>query len=108
MSLGRKDRFGGLCEQPRWRTTKRGRRCGQVCTDENGRRRYRFVPGSACAKASGQSEEGSAEGSGTNPEVMEFPGQGPMVGLEPVKLEPMPLLPLFGTSAGSSKRRGRK
>jgi len=77
------------------RDTKRGERCGQVCTDDNGRKRYRFVPNAVCEGASGDAEEDDS-GIGTNPEVVEFSGLSSMVDFKSVKMEPVPLLPLVG------------
>jgi hypothetical protein len=77
------DESGRKCELPKWVTTKRGRRCGQICLDARGRRRFRFVKGAACVGT-------------TSPEdVTEFSDPvgalAEALGVEPVRLEPMPL-----------------
>lgn len=100
MDLGRnKDRFGTMCEEPEPVETKRGTRCGQVCTDDRGRRRFKFVPGEECQGKlyEGVPEEGS-------PEVQEFTGFGrtPLV-----RITPMPLVPLSELMPGRRSRRRR-
>lgn len=97
------------CESPRWTTTKRGRRCGRVCVDDRGRRRFRFVKGAECGG------EPSAKLEREREEVSEFSAlenqaeaiAGVLgVPLEPLeRVEPLPLIPLVGSGGGREKRR---
>ena len=96
------------CGKPKWRETKRGRRCAAVCEDG----RWKFVKKSACAGGKNPEEESS--GVATSPEVEEFSGAArPMKGvLAPLAMEPiqpMPLFPLVGPgSSDRPRRRGRR
>ena len=97
------------CELPKWRATKKGtNRCGQVCSDAHGRRRFRWTKRGEC---SGQPEPPPR--SKEQEEVTEF-SSGALdmagmiagaLGVPPVRLEPMPLVPLVGLSDGIAKRR---
>lgn len=98
------------CETPKWKATKRGRRCGCVCTDERGRRRFRFVKGTECG-----SEVTSPSLVPEQEEVSEFSALAghakalaDVLGVELERVEPMPLVPLVGLADGVAKRRSRK
>lgn len=95
MDLGRhKERFGTMCEDPAPVETSTGPRCGHVCTDDRGRRRFKFVPNEECQ---GKVYE-------ANPEVQEFSGFGR---IPLVRITPMPLIPLSELMPGRRSRRRR-
>lgn len=96
------------CELPKWKMTKRGRRCGQVCSDAKGKRRFRFVKGAVC---SGEMPPPTR----VQEEVSEFSAldshaeaMAEVLGVELIRVEPMPLIPLVGLADGIAKRRSRK
>lgn len=95
MDLGRhKERFGTMCEEPAPVETKNGTRCGHVCTDERGRRRFKFVPDEDCQ---GKVYEEQSE-------VQEFSGFGKTPLL---RITPMPLIPLSELMPFRRNRRRR-
>ena len=101
------------CTQPKWRPTKKGRRCGQTCVNEQGKRRFRWVSGQECgAKPRTQPDDVSefSGSDGSDSGTVLFDSVGALAGLLGVpveRLEPMPLVPLVGLSDGNEKRRSR-
>lgn len=87
------------CGKPRWRSTKRGRRCASVC--EGGR--WRFVKSSVC-EGKGEEEAGASEFP-TAPEVEAFSGLDAEV-FRPMPLEKLVPMPLW--SPEGEERRGRR
>lgn len=87
------------CGRPKWRATKRGRRCASVC--EGGR--WRFVKQEECEGGKG-GEEAASEPR-TSPDVEAFSGLDPKV-FRPMPLVKLELMPLW--TPESEKRRGRR
>lgn len=107
---------GSGCEPPTWKWTRKGQpRCGRICTNGHGKRRFRWVKGGECG-----GEPPPPPPSPQQAEVSEFSvlSGAPLsevvsaaLGVPLVKLEPMPLIPLVGlpdTSLPPMKRRRRK
>jgi hypothetical protein len=97
------------CELPEWRSTRKGRRCGQTCVDEqSGKRRFRWVSGQECGEKPRTRPEDVIEFAGGTPSLAEYTAELLGVPLERVeRLEPMPLIPLVGLADGVEKRRRR-
>lgn len=80
----------GFCDIPTWRETKRGRRCGRTCTDTSGRRRWRWTKNGNCGSPTATPQDPAST-------------LAAALGVAPVNLEPMPLVPLVDLGAGEER-----
>lgn len=87
------------CGKPKWRSTKRGRRCASVC--EGGR--WRFVKSAECEGSKRDEEEAPERAS--SPEVEAFSGLDAEV-FRPMPLEKLVPMPLWKPE--DEERHGRR